>query len=573
MGKEYGKTAIIIFLIILALGIYIRFSNFAEESYWNDDMTTIPTALLWFYPHSYYPGLAGQGEPALGNYLIGFGCTLSNEDFSKVTQIQPMFYPGRPALIGKEMVKAESYCHMPMYIFGILFLIVISILALMMLDKYSALYAISFYAFSSFTLQLSRWIHVDMIAYFFASLGLIFLWKFYSKELGSGHGNIFLVLSSFFFSLALSTKLPAGIFVIFFAFIVLKKYKIQSLSLLKIILKKLNLKISEKIPYDEKPNILLKAVFYSIISYIIAILISFEFSLKNLFLVIQKYGSINPEHSFISINRQLFLDIYDFMITLNSIDTLIFIFSLYIIIRLIFAKRDKNEEFLLYLFGLFTITLLLFPAMNYTRVLYFFSPAIIFIMALAFSEKQYSIFTLLRINNRKIIFMVFILVYITFSFYTSFSSSPQFNPKNQLLCLFDGPECTIEKLKNFNNPYGMASKQISSQLSSIMQENETFLSSSEMFYYYIRQEDSYELYTFINNVRNQIGRRPNLDEFIKYFKPKNRELRYIVVNPRIKDADFPEFEQYKANYIPNYVVIAYKQDAAYIYDIKNLKQR
>ena len=112
-------------------------------------MTTIPTALLWFYPHSYYPGLAGQGEPALGNYLIGFGCTLSNEDFSKVTQIQPMFYPGRPALIGKEMVKAESYCHMPMYIFGILFLIVISILALMMLDKYSALYAISFYAFSS----------------------------------------------------------------------------------------------------------------------------------------------------------------------------------------------------------------------------------------------------------------------------------------------------------------------------------------------------------------------------------------------------------------------------------------
>src|SRR3989338_5844376 len=165
--KKYSTASKLILLAIVILGIYLRFSNFSGEGYWNDDMTTIPTALLWFYPHSYYPGLAGQGEPALGNYFIGLGCMLSGQDFSKVTKIQPMFYPGRPELIGKEMAAAKKYCHLPVYVFGILFFIAISLLAMLLLDEFSSLYAIAFFAFLSFTLQLSRWIHVDMLAYFF----------------------------------------------------------------------------------------------------------------------------------------------------------------------------------------------------------------------------------------------------------------------------------------------------------------------------------------------------------------------------------------------------------------------
>ena len=180
-------------------------------------MTTIPTALLWFYPHSYYPGLAGQGEPGLGNYFIGLGCMLSGQDFSKVTEIQPMFYPGRPGLIGREMVNAEKYCRLPMYAFGLLFFIAIIILAMLLLDEYASIFAIAFYSFSSFILLLSRWIHVDTIEYFFLAIGLIFLWKFYVKEINAKYEKLFLILAALSFGFALATKLPAGVFLVFLA--------------------------------------------------------------------------------------------------------------------------------------------------------------------------------------------------------------------------------------------------------------------------------------------------------------------------------------------------------------------
>src|SRR3989344_2301357 len=528
--KKYSKTSIVILIIIIALGIFVRFSHFSEESYWNDDMTTIPTALLWFYPHSYYPGLAGQGEPGLGNYFIGLGCMLSGQDFSKVTEIQPMFYPGRPGLIGREMVNAEKYCRLPMYAFGLLFFIAIIILAMLLLDEYASIFAIAFYSFSSFILLLSRWIHVDTIEYFFLAIGLIFLWKFYVKEINAKYEKLFLILAALSFGFALATKLPAGVFLVFLALIALKKYKNEALSLIKIILKKLNLKVNEKILHDE-----------------------------------------NPEHSFMSFNRQILLDIYNFLITLNEIDLIIIILSVYTLIKLAFSKKDKNEEFLLYLFGLFLITLTFFTALNYTRVFYIFSPAIIFIMALTFSEKDYSIFNLFKINNRRAMFLVFIIIYTIFSFSTAIGASPHFTPKNQLLCVFNGPECSQDKLRYFTNVYGLAAKQTANGLNNILGENETFISSNEVIYYYTRQEDSYELYLFINSARKQIDRRPNLGEFIKYFRPGNRTVRYAVVNPNSVDADFPEFEELKKKSVPNYVIKAYGMDAAYIYDLNNLK--
>ena len=58
-----------------------------------------------------------------------------------------------------------------------------------------------------------------------------------------------------------------------------------------------------------------------------------------------------------------------------------------------------------------------------------------------------------------------------------------------------------------------------------------------MTYYYIRQEDSFAMYSFISAARSQLNRRPNLDEFIKYFRPENRSIRYLVVNPYAVDAD------------------------------------
>lgn len=573
LSSKFSKLTIFFLIVIIVLGIYIRFSHFNEESYWGDDMTTIPTALLWFYPHSYYPGLAGQGEPALGNYFIGLGCMASGQDFSKVTEIQPMFYPGRPALIGKEMIKAESYCHLPMYIFGLFFFIAAVLLAFLLLDEYSALYASAFFAFSSFTLQLSRWIHVDTLAYVFVALGLVFLWKFYAREIGSKHETLFLILSSLSFGFAVSTKLPAGIFTIFIAFIVLKKYKIHVLSIIKKIALKLNLNFGNRISYDENPSRLIKLSVYSLLSYSLAIFVSFEFKFSNLLAVIQKYQQVNPEHSFIALNRQFLLDIYNFLVTLNSIDIIIAAFSIYIFIKLVFTKKTKNEEFVFYLFSLFLLTLVLFSAMNYTRVLYLFIPAIIFMMALAFSDANYSIFSFFKISSKKTVFFIFLALYIASSFYIANASSPHFTPRNQLLCTFSTKECSPSTMRYFCDPYGLSAKYIANDLSKILNGNETFVSSSEMVYYYIRQEESYDFYLFINSVRKQISRRPNLDEFLKYYKPENRTLRYVVANHDAADSDFPEFEDLKKSYQPYSIVKAYGMDVAYIYDMENLRKK
>ena len=44
---------ILILTILILLGIVVRLVNYSDVGYWNDDPTTVPTALAWFYPHPY----------------------------------------------------------------------------------------------------------------------------------------------------------------------------------------------------------------------------------------------------------------------------------------------------------------------------------------------------------------------------------------------------------------------------------------------------------------------------------------------------------------------------------------
>lgn len=551
-----NKLVIALIVLIIILGLFIRFSHAFEETYWGDDMTTIPTGLLFFYPHTYYPGLAGQGEPALGNYLIGLGCMASGQDFSKVTQIQPMFYPGRPQLIGKEMVAAEPYCHSSMYIFGILFFTAVIILAFLILDKYSAIFASVVFAFLSYLLQLSRWIHVDVIGYFFVVVGLIFLWLFYKKETNE---RLWVILAGIGFGLAFAVKLPNAIFLIFMIFIVLLKYKEE---IKKLVLNK----------YDTSVNNLFINAAIAVASFLFAVFIAFG-NFGNVISVIQKYGSINPEHSFIALNKFFFADIGSLLMTFNSLELIIWIFSIYIFLRLLLKKKDKAEQFIFYLYLLFWAVLLLFPAMNYTRVVYVFIPAIVFMMALAFSDKEYSIFNTFKIPKKEIVYPIFIVLLIVVSFFVAYQSSPLFIPHNKLLCTLNLPDCSYNTTRNFNHPFGMSAKYATQDLSNVMKDNETFLGGNEMYYYYIRQDESYALYAFISQVRSQINRRPNLNEFIEYYKPYNRTLRYLVVNPGSYDSSFPEFETFKKDYTPNILTKVNGVEAAYIYDLENLKKK
>src|SRR3989344_721333 len=168
------KIFAITFLLIIFLGLFIRLYEYDQVGLWNDDVSTIPSGLLWFYPHSYFPGLSGHSEPPVGNILIGAGCMLSGEDFSRVSEIKPTFYPGREELIGQQLIMAENYCHFPIYLFGILFFIMIVIL------------------------------------YFFAACFLLFLWNFYVSEKNSRWEITNLLVAAVFVGLASATKFSIG---------------------------------------------------------------------------------------------------------------------------------------------------------------------------------------------------------------------------------------------------------------------------------------------------------------------------------------------------------------------------
>src|SRR3989344_3804145 len=284
-------------ILIIFLGIFIRLNDFSDVQYWNDDVATIPTSLLAYYDYPIYPGLSGPGEPIFGHMIIGSGCLLSKEDFSKVTEVKPMFYPGREMLIGKQLINAFPYCHVPMYIFGILFFVVISVLAINLLPKYSALFVISFYAFHQELLQLSRWIHVDIFGYFFVSLGLLFSWFFYKSEKNNSE-ILYIILSSIFLGLSFAVKLPNSMFVLFFGFIILNKYKSETSQFIKTVGTKLNLEVVKKIKHEPVSYLrLIKLLVLSIIGYFVSFLAPFYFNIGNVFDVINKYQSVNPEHS------------------------------------------------------------------------------------------------------------------------------------------------------------------------------------------------------------------------------------------------------------------------------------
>jgi len=556
------KFTLIFFLTILILGIFIRFHNFGEEGLWNDDMTGTPTALLWFYPTQYYPGLSGQGEPALGNFFVGLGCIASGEDFSGVSKTAPMFYPGREVLFGEALVNAHMFCRAPMYIFGILFFIVISILAFSLLDKKSALYFISFFAFWPFILKFSRWIHVEIILYTFVAAGLLFLWKAYKVEKKTKKEILFFVLSFIFFGLSFGVKFPAALWFLFAIFIILEKYKHETLATIS---KIFNLKLTEK---ETKIGPLIKILTFSIISFIFFWLIGFKFSIKNFFAVLNKYKSVGgPEFSKL-FNTDIFNTVYRFLIQISTIDLIFFIFSFYILIRLIFKKqKSKNEKFILYLAILFWVAVISTTAMKLTRVLVIYFIGLLALISLAFSDKEYSLFHLFKIKNKKPIFAIFLIIYIVFSFTIVAKDAPYFSLRNKILCRSEEGVCKADYASYY-------AKTTANYLKSVLQENETFMLMEGIIFYYLRREQGLFDWNFEQAFQQKFGRRITFEEKLKYFKPSDRTVRYLLVNPKIKDNDFTEdVIKIVEKYQPNKVIKIRDMDAVWIYDLFNMTPR
>lgn len=561
------KLNLFFIILILTLGIFLRFNDYNGVSYGSDDESTIPTGLLWFYPHTSYPGLSGVGEPALGNFFVGLGCMISGEDFSGVSQIRPMFYPGRSSLIGEALAKAEPYCFFPIYFFGILFLIAISLFALLTLPKYSATFIISFIAFSPFILSHSRWMHVDIILFFFVVSALLFLWLAYKSDKGGKKEILFFIISFVLFALAFSTKLPAAAHLLFAIFLILEKYKSEFLSTLKKSFEKLGLNSLIKPSEGDKLNTktLIKILAYSLLSYLLVLLVTFEFNLKNIFATIQTYNSHGYNINAFGLTSKFYLGFIELLQKINIFDTIVFSFAFYIMIRILFKKnKTKFEKFALYSALYLILLCLLFQIVMMLRVFFIFAIGFFFLASLIFSNEEYSIFAVLRIKKVSLVFYALIIVYITFSFTSALNDSPYFSIKNPIFCYFKSEEC----LSAYSN-----SREVANLVKSDLNDNETFIGGGLMIYYYTRQDESLPLYIFNSNFNKQIGREPKIADYLQYYHPSNRTVRYVIIEPHEQESYGGEGGVLLKGYIPLKTLKIKDKDSAYLYDLFNLKKR
>ena len=553
-----------LFILIIFLGLFLRFNDFSETPFWNDDLSTVPSGILWFYPHSYFPGLSGNSEPPLGNMAIGLGCITSKEDFSGVSQIQPGFYPGRPALIGKPMINSELNCHIPVLIFGLLFFIAVILLALTMFDKYSALYIISFYSFFPEILRYSRWIHVDMLQWAFITFGLLFLYKAFIEEKYSKKETIFFILSFSSFALALATKLTSAPFFVFGAFILCMKYKDELNSLAK---KAFYLVSKEKLREDLNENIKKEKRFMiisvsSIILSLFLLLLPFKLSPKNFFEMYKLIRTVhNPYNNGISFHNPI-TQISIFLSNFNIFDVILFFLSLFILYKLIMKKRDSQENFILYLIVFYLISVLLFNALELYRLTVPFFFGIIFLISLLFSEKDYSLINFIGKSKKRIIFIVLILTYSSFSFYIAFAGSPSFLQENPLECTFNkGCPNKGEALQLYST------KIIADELNNLLEENETFFPGSGVLYYYIRQEDDSQIFLFETDFRRQTGKSPGIADYLTYYRPNGRFPRYLILNPYSNEKFGEQERLIKERIEPTLIVKNKDKDIVYIYDV------
>jgi len=275
----------------------------------------------------------------------------------------------------------------------------------------------------------------------------------------------------------------------------------------------------------------------------------------------------NPEDSKLTINTDIFRSILNFLITVNIIDIILLFFSLVIFIKLIRAKKDRKEKFVLYLFSLFIVSLIFFRALIYQRVFTALSIGLIFLMSLAFSEKSYSIHNLFRIKRKKEFLVISLLIYIILSFTVALSVSPHFESKNPTICKFYPSRCRL-------NLISFVQKDIADYLNNTLTDNETFFwPLSDVLYYYIRQEQGLQKYLFDQYFIERFNRYPTAQEQVNYFKPNNQNVRYIILEA-FDGKDDDEFKiNLKGQYLPNHIIYSNKIEAALIYDLENLTKK
>ncbi len=545
-------------ILVILLGLFIRLDNFSEVGYWNDDMGTIPAGLLWFYPHDYYPGLSGAGKPPVANWLIGYGCMMSYEDFSAVSQIQPDSYAGREALLGEAMIAANNECHYASYAFGVLFFIAITIFLLILLPKLAALYGISFFAFFPYVLRFSRWIHDDVFVWFFITVGLIFLYLAYKSVKGKDLKWFFLAGS--LFGLATATKFSAALYLLFTFFLISEKYWKGVLFLIKKFFNTLDLSYKLEQVSERGMLNLLKNAFVSFIGFILFLLAPFGFKPSQLIEVYTFFNSQYSDVSGIILNFHFYEIIYEFMFNINILDLVIFILGIIALILLI-RKKDKSprEKFILYLTLLGLFGMILFSALTLFRVAIAYMFGFVLLMCWVFSERNTAPFRL-----KKPVVLIFLIIYIIFSFGIAYSTSPYFVSSNHLLCALTPNSCRDYVYTELG---GMSAKKTAEYLIPILKDNETFVGNEGILFYYLRSSQGPASLMFRELFRAEYGSAPTLEEKSAYFATEDWRPRYALLVPYGRAAQ-DDIIDFKNKYVPSHTIKIQGKDVVYVYDLQ-----
>lgn len=499
----------------------------------------------------------------------------SGEDFSKVTNVKPLFFPDRSAYIGEAAKNAENYCFAPVYIFSVLFLIGIIIFAFSFFDTLaSALYFIIFFIFSSLTISISRSIHVDIFLLTFLIFALLFLWKSYQSDKGTIKEKLFFIASFAFFGLSGATKFTAGPYIIFAFLLLFEKYFHEILYVIKNLFSIIGLEEFRK-KIKDNPNINIRAFLTSFtvssLSCLFFLMLFFNFRIKNFrdtYYYLTTLNNPGVSNMHISLSN-LIMSFQLFLLKSSIFDIVLFLFSFFILFKLIFKKnKDKRERFVLYIF-LFSLSVLISFSVVARSVSRSFPLSLIFLipMALSFSDEDYSIFKILKIKKKY--FFVFIGIYVMVSFFILYSAPFNHGYNNPIIC----PTLGQRTCEHFKHLSGI--KPTAKHLETILKEDETFLPTG-IHNFYLRHNDDILQWIFYSNFKKQTGKEPRLSDYLKYYKPEDRRVRYIFTdtslntNPNDMVGLGIDQDILKKNYKPIRVISLYGKDVAYVYDLDNL---
>ncbi len=540
----------ILLLIIITSGLYFRLTNYAQEGIKSDGPTILATGLLWFHPNDFYPGLM-QYNPIVPNVLIASGCMLSGEDFSAISNANPYFLPNLAALVGKQYTAAENYCYIPVYIAGIIVFLSLIIFSFIMLKKKEALFAIAFFAYNPSLLSWGRNLYTYVFVWMISIFGVIALWKYYRERKNTKKELLYAAITGAILGIAVSTKFTLALFFPFAIFILIEKYKDN-------ILKKGSIRV---------PLPLLKSIIIFLVIYIVASLIPYEMNPKNF---TDTYHAMTTLQSGADIKLDFgtLKALTSMMLTSNIIDLILLLYSAFIFYYIIKKKEKTNKEkYLLYYITLFLLgTAFVSNWLGGLRSIPFFF-GIPILMALAFSNKEYSLLNKLNINQDKRTYITYtiIAIYIITNIFTLYPVKPYYMLRtNTIFCaITNHPDCNPI-------PYP-ANKYINSELAKILKENETFYDTRRLTsetHFYLRQEDYYYTWILEEHIKKQYNKKATIYDIILNYKMDNRTIKYLVIRPNKKDKE--EEKRIMESTTPLKILKIKDIPVAYIYDVDTI---